>query len=274
MATIVDLGFQFVERNSAGQIVRRFPASGLPTRGGTSRIIIHHTGGTGNAASVHEYHQNGRRWMGIGYNFMIERNGRIVQGRGWNAVGSHSLNQNNESVGIALQGCFHTPGSTMPTPTEEQLRSLVALLNVAFTRWPAMRNSMNNHGGHRDMPGHATNNCPGNRFHSQVRHLLNCGRDFANVVFALNTLRSRGVINDPNYWRDSFHQLEHLNTLIIRFGNTPVANTQVRNFTNARDAINHLANRRIIDSPAYWLSNFHRVRFLDSFFIQFANRIH
>jgi len=264
----------------------------LPARpDGTSRIIVHHTAGgnngnhlgTGSAANLHNANRNGGG-VGIPYNFYIESgagtgsvDGRIVLGRGWNAQGAHTAlpggtNFNTHSLGIALQGNFHYAPATRPT--EAQTRALVSLLGHIFAVWPSLRNVMGNHGGHRDMPGHSSNACPGQHFHGQVRHLLNCGRDFVSVVNALNTLRSRGIISDVNYWRDNFHLLEHLNTLIIRFGNTSVANAQVRNFTNARDAINHIANRGIIDRPpTHWLNNYSRVRFLNYFFIQFANRI-
>jgi len=101
----------------------------LTNRTSTTRIIIHHTAGgttgnlvgTGSAQNTHDAHLR-EGWAGLGYNFYIESgasagsvNGRIVQGRGWNTVGAHTLNHNSNSMGIVLQGNFHYAPATRPT---------------------------------------------------------------------------------------------------------------------------------------------------------------
>lgn len=45
-------------------------------------------------------HMDTRKWRDIGYNYVVDANGKIWEARGWN-VGGHVLgNQNNRSVGI------------------------------------------------------------------------------------------------------------------------------------------------------------------------------
>ena len=48
----------------------------------TQRIIIHHSASRGNedAATIHRWHLS-RGWAGIGYHFVILRNGEIQAGR-------------------------------------------------------------------------------------------------------------------------------------------------------------------------------------------------
>jgi hypothetical protein len=222
---------------------------------------------------VHTNHRNrtepnGTQWIGIGYNFYIHQDGTIFEGRGWNTQGSHAANFNANSIGIALQGNFQT--QTVP---EAQRAALVSLLGETFHRFPNLRNLMGNHVGHRDLPGHTTNACPGNNLHREMRQLYQNGSNFVAVVNAANNLRNRNVINTPNYWRDNFHRLEHLDTLLIRLGNTFIATTPVRTVTTLGAALNLLVSRGIINTPNHWLQNHHRVQWLDTLIIQFARHL-
>ena len=45
-------------------------------------------------------------WWDIGYNFLIGEDGRVYEGRGWDAVGAHTLGYNSVSIGIAFIGDF------------------------------------------------------------------------------------------------------------------------------------------------------------------------
>ena len=82
----------------------------------------------------------------------------------------------------------------------------------------------------------------------------------------------RGILSTPEYWRDSFHQLQYLGALLIRFSQITMALTEVWSFRDARAAITHLGQRGIVD-PNFWLNNFHKVRYLDTLFIRVANRV-
>jgi hypothetical protein len=91
----------------------------------TEKIIIHHTD-TANGQdpiqairAVYYYHAVTQGWGDIGYNFLIDRNGVIYEGRygGDNVVAGHALQYNYGSVGIALIGDFTPPPPATPTPT-------------------------------------------------------------------------------------------------------------------------------------------------------------
>nr|WAK88795.1 peptidoglycan-recognition protein LE [Lasioderma serricorne] len=57
------------------------------------------------------FHIECRKWDDIAYNFLVGSDGNVYEGRGWNAVGSHTFGYNVNSVGIAFVGCFinHKP---------------------------------------------------------------------------------------------------------------------------------------------------------------------
>lgn len=79
-------------------------ASPLVNRAETNMIIIHHIGGTDrdvSAAEVHQWHlDNG--WAGIGYHYIIRKNGTIERGRPQNTIGAYCYHYNRTSIGINL----------------------------------------------------------------------------------------------------------------------------------------------------------------------------
>jgi hypothetical protein len=84
--------------------------------------VVHHTAGTnsysrGQAAGIvrgiQRYHVQGNGWNDIGYNFLVDKYGRIYEGRGGgiarNVIGAHAQGFNTGSVGVAVLGTY---GST------------------------------------------------------------------------------------------------------------------------------------------------------------------
>jgi N-acetylmuramoyl-L-alanine amidase len=45
-------------------------------------------------------------WDDIGFNFVVGEDGNVYEGRGWNAVGSHAVPYNGNSIGICVIGDF------------------------------------------------------------------------------------------------------------------------------------------------------------------------
>ncbi|MBS3943377.1 MAG: N-acetylmuramoyl-L-alanine amidase [Dethiobacter sp.] len=85
-------------------------------------------------------HMLGKGWSDIGYHFVIDREGRIFQGRHnpqlntQDVMGDHAPPANSRSVGIALMGQFY-PGEDDPPvghPSAAALRSLERLLAWRF----------------------------------------------------------------------------------------------------------------------------------------------
>jgi len=97
-----------------------------------THAVVHHTAGANDltnwAAEVRNiwyFHTFTNGWGDIGYNFLIDPNGVIYEGRagGDSAIGAHFSCRNTNTVGVALLGTF----SSVP-PTAAALSSLEKLL--------------------------------------------------------------------------------------------------------------------------------------------------
>lgn len=103
----------------------------LNKRKQTKYIIIHHA--AANSASpdnIHAWHLN-RGWTGIGYNFVVRKDGSVYTGRPVDCVGAHTTNYNSVSVGICFEGDYHAaPG--MPDAQKKAGKELVAYLKGLY----------------------------------------------------------------------------------------------------------------------------------------------
>jgi N-acetyl-anhydromuramyl-L-alanine amidase AmpD len=115
----------------------------------TNRIIIHHSDSDqGDAAMIHGWHL-GQNWAGIGYHYVILKDGTVERGRPEGYIGSHSGSAgNSDSIGICLIGKF-----MVYEPTEAQIQSLVALIRDIESRFGDLDII-----GHKDVMATA---CPG-----------------------------------------------------------------------------------------------------------------
>jgi N-acetyl-anhydromuramyl-L-alanine amidase AmpD len=97
----------------------------LQERSATNYIVVHHVGDITrdvSAAEIHSWHlSNG--WAGIGYHYVIRKDGTIERGRWRGYTGSHAYNSNWCSVGICVVG-----DSMQEDITPEQRASLVNLI--------------------------------------------------------------------------------------------------------------------------------------------------
>ena len=104
-----------------------------------THTIVHHTAGSNEAAdwatavlNVWQFHTVDRDWGDIGYNYLIDPNGVVYEGRagGDGALGAHFSCRNTNTVGVALLGTY---SGTPPTPAA--LNSLKAVLRELLTRF-------------------------------------------------------------------------------------------------------------------------------------------
>ncbi len=103
------------------------PASYTPTQ--PSHLIVHHSAGFSNyndykwvVSYYWDLHVNTNGWSDIGYNYLIDRNGVVYEGRGNAVVGAHFSCLNSATVGICLIGNFM---QQLPEKTAlERLREL------------------------------------------------------------------------------------------------------------------------------------------------------
>ena len=100
----------------------------LEERGKTDMIVLHHTGGSDidtSAEQIHDWHYNHQpdAWSGIGYHFVIRKDGTIERGRPEWAIGSHAYKNNSDTIGIHLSGNFN-----LANPTDKQIESTAMLI--------------------------------------------------------------------------------------------------------------------------------------------------
>lgn len=131
----------------------------------TDMIVVHHTGNPSDddlsAEDIHEMHQN-QGWAGIGYHYVIRKNGQIEQGRPEWAVGSHAYGENWHSIGIHVSGNFEEA-----EPTEYQIESLAYLIGWLCEEYdldPSVAVV-----GHRDLMATA---CPGENLYEMLNTVV------------------------------------------------------------------------------------------------------
>lgn len=117
----------------------------LSERDTTDMIVLHHTGENdidASAEQIHEWHI-GNGWAGIGYHYVIRKDGTIERGRPELAIGSHAYGENSHSIGIHLSGDF-----MQAYPTEKQLDRCGALIADICSRYgiPIDRDHIVGHG--------------------------------------------------------------------------------------------------------------------------------
>jgi len=174
-------------------------AAGVPPRarpafGRVVMAFVHHTEGINSYSAsqsasivlaIARYHRDGRGWNDIGYNFLVDRFGRIFEGRAGGVtmpvIGAQAGGWNSVSTGVAILGSF--TGVSAPKAAVEAVGALLgwklALHAVPATgtveiisaggsenRWPAGRRvNFQRISGHRD--GCSTD-CPGNLLYAQL----------------------------------------------------------------------------------------------------------
>lgn len=136
----------------------------LETRAETDLIVVHHVGGTDRDVAAEEIHQwhlaNG--WSGIGYHYVIRKNGSIERGRPRDAVGAHTYGHNENSLGIVIVGDFESA-----TPRPAQLKSAAQLIAVLCHMYKLSPND-DTIFGHRDLNDTL---CPGCNLYDKLEPL-------------------------------------------------------------------------------------------------------
>jgi len=119
------------------------PGCGTPDYTSTIKAaFVHHTATSNDYTedqvpsllrAIYAYHVLSNGWCDIGYNFVIDRFGRIWEGRYGGidqpVLGAHTGGFNANSFGVAFLGTFQTPTDPGATPTPEMLNALERLLS-------------------------------------------------------------------------------------------------------------------------------------------------
>uniref|UniRef100_A0A8C6NKP1 Peptidoglycan recognition protein 5 n=1 Tax=Nothobranchius furzeri TaxID=105023 RepID=A0A8C6NKP1_NOTFU len=134
------------------------------------RVVIHHTAlqnckglveCTEHLLSIQRLHMDKRQFDDIGYNFLVDREGTVFEGRGWGVVGAHTKGHNHDTLGVAFMGNFNND-----TPTKEALQSVKQLLVSGVSQ--RFLHSQFDLFGHRDLGDTA---CPGENLYASLPQL-------------------------------------------------------------------------------------------------------
>lgn len=140
-------------------------------RKSTTQIIVHCTA-TSPATlvtikKIDEWHK-ARGFQGIGYHFVVDRDGTILGGRPLDAVGAHCMGHNHDSVGIAwVGGISDKSGIPQDNRTAAQKASLKTLIKVLKEIYP----SINHVWGHNHYK--RSKACPCFDAHKELNDLVN-----------------------------------------------------------------------------------------------------
>jgi len=151
-----------------------------PTFTDVTHLIVHHSAGVNSSSdwagvvrSIWDFHVNVNGWDDVGYNYLVDPNGVLYEGRGDNVRGAHFCGNNGGTMGVCMLGDF-----TNTTPTNNAKSTLKDLLawkicdidadpeETAFHASSGL--NLTRISGHQD--GCATE-CPGALFYPQMEDI-------------------------------------------------------------------------------------------------------
>ena len=92
---------------------------------------------TSSAAQIDTWHRRDRHYkFGIGYHYVVRRDGQIEPGRPEWMVGAHCKNHNAHSLGICYEGGLNARGQPADTRTLAQKLAMLQLLEVLHRKYP------------------------------------------------------------------------------------------------------------------------------------------
>lgn len=166
------------------------PKSSSPSIINPTHIVIHHSAGqtisSDYAAVVRAYwdfHVNTRGWSDIGYNWLVDPNGILYEGRGDRIRGAHSPCMNHISTGICFIGNyenFQPSNAGLST-----LKDFIAWdatskdIDIKTSSYVSGLGIMDHLSGHKDgkinFPSSSCSStlCPGNNLHSKIGTIKN-----------------------------------------------------------------------------------------------------
>lgn len=106
------------------------PPDPTPVPTDVSHLIVHHSAGVNTSSdwaavvrSIWDFHVNVNGWDDVGYNWLVDPNGVLYEGRGDNMLGAHFCGKNGGTMGVCVLGDF-----TGITPTGQAIGTLEELL--------------------------------------------------------------------------------------------------------------------------------------------------
>lgn len=125
----------------------------LSNRTSTKEIILHHAAATtADAKTIHQWHKN-NGWSGIGYHFVIRKDGTIERGRPIKAIGAHCIGHNSNTIGICFEGNFEKEKMS-----DKQMKAGQELLSYLYKTYNLTKSNVKRH---KDL---MSTSCPGKNF--------------------------------------------------------------------------------------------------------------
>jgi len=179
------------------------PKSNNPSTTNPTHVVIHHsasdTSSSDFAAVVRgywDYHVNTNGWADIGYNWLIDPNGVVYEGRGDRVQGAHSPCMNSISSGICFIGNFET-GSPSSSGLQT-LKDFIAWevtdknIDVTASSTAGSLGVMANVSGHKDgklqyPSSNCTSTlCPGANLYSQISNIKSSVAAYSCYISSAN----------------------------------------------------------------------------------------
>ena len=197
------------------------PIDSTPQLTEPTHLIVHHSGANNESEnfamvveSIWDFHVNTNGWDDIGYNWLIDPNGVLYQGRPDNYQGAHFSCINENTVGICVIGDY-----SLVAPSDEALSTLVNILaheasehniNVEQESYHLTGDfELTTIAGHRDSSGSLNacsgTECPGDSFYPllpQIRDQVSQLECYQNVISTSFNLIDSGVVTFPNPFSD------------------------------------------------------------------------
>lgn len=127
----------------------------LTPRTSTEYVIFHHSESfTGTVEDIHQWHRD-RKWVGIGYNYVIYKDGSIHEGRPADMCDADAYGYNTNSISICFVGNFDVENMT-----SGQIASGILLLQDIRIKYPKIKAVR-----HKDVNDTA---CPGKYFQDAI----------------------------------------------------------------------------------------------------------
>ncbi|MBL8214178.1 MAG: N-acetylmuramoyl-L-alanine amidase [Bryobacterales bacterium] len=184
-----DDGLAVVSRQDWGCTPASCPAAAPPSYTNVTHLAVHHSAGANEASdwaavvrSIWILHVRGNGWNDIGYNYLIDPDGVLYEGRagGDGVLGAHFSGVNTGTMGVCLLGTFSNQAVT-----PKALATLQALLTAKARRWGLDAGGRSPHAasglelnvisGHRDAGlsprATSTTECPGNGLYAVLPQL-------------------------------------------------------------------------------------------------------
>lgn len=168
----------------------------LIKRNKTELIVLHHAAAKEcTPQQIHQWHLN-NNWSGIGYHFIVRKDGQIYRGRPEDVVGAHATNYNSKSIGICFEGDYMV--QTMSKAQLEAGKELVAYLKNKYKITQVK--------GHRDL---MATSCPGKNFpfdeianSSKISESVVTGNKAENLVLSFQKAALADGVKLPKYGAD------------------------------------------------------------------------